>query len=147
MQIKCPNTLSLLCIIPPWNYCHYTMVTSSTKKNSLFFSVQYKEKSTCPIQLGGSNSFFRQFLIKTWLCAHVICPTSCHSPGGPEYQAHGCSSRVWSHLVLKNKEEKSQNPFKTKAFISSCFFFLCVCQTLNISPSVFFQLLALNGSN
>lgn len=82
-----------------------------------------------------------QCLIKTWLCACVICPSSCHSPAGPEYQAHGCSSCVWFHLVLKNKEEKSQNPFKTKAFISSRFFFVCVC----VSNS--FQLYALNGGN
>ncbi len=72
-----------------------------------FVSVQYKEWSTCSIQLPGSNtrgqlSWIRQFLIMiTWPCARVISLTSCHSPAGPEHQAHGSSTWLF---VLQNKQ-------------------------------------------
>lgn len=86
-----------------------------------------------PIQEG---SFFEweKFLIKIWLCFHVICPTSCHSPASPEYQAHSCSSCVWFHLVLKKTREKSH---KTHLKLKHLFHHFFVSNSQYLSECLF----------
>ncbi len=59
----------------------------------------------------------------TWPCARVISQTSCHSPAGPEYQAHGYSS--WLFLFCKTSKQGKGHIYCTKSNL--------LHQTLNIT--------------